>query len=190
MRRLAAELVVGGPEFRPFPVAVPRSRSLWRVLRREGENLAPVRHENIARGRDACAFPRASTTRFLPPLYAVDLAKAPVYRSWLNIRCPRVFCAPRLRYTRHSSPFNLTFLRCRLSRHLARLTRYPPRRPGDAAVEFIDEVIRLLTGEAGVFSSKSAYIKQTKAGKALSCFRYRGRLRAPPDGPFSRQCPA
>ena len=49
---------------------------------------------------------------------------------------------------------------------LARLTRYPPRRQS-VTLEFIDEVIRLLTGEAGVFSSKIAYIKQTKAGKAL-----------------------
>jgi TolB protein len=50
---------------------------------------------------------------------------------------------------------------------LTRTYEYPVTDAEQAAPRFVDEVVLLLTGEAGVFSSQLAFIKRTGKGKAL-----------------------
>ena len=159
------KLVVGGPEFRPFPVAVPKAEVSGGVAK-DGEKLAPVLTKIM---REAAMLARS--LELLPPgsylRSANDLAKAPVYRNWLNIGASgllRSTVEVRGTQTRLTLRFfDVVSQKELLAKSYSVSTSDAER----ATLEFIDEVIRLLTGEAGVFSSKIAYIKQTKAGKAL-----------------------
>ena len=89
------KLVVGGPEFRPFPIAVPKVEVSGGVAK-EGENLAPVLTKTL---REA-----AMLARSLDCFHPVLTSGPPmISRRHLSIETglisvPPVFCAPRLRY--------------------------------------------------------------------------------------------
>ena len=159
------KLVVGGPEFRPFPVAIPKVEVSGGVAA-EGQKLAPRLTKKLREGATL-----ARSLELLPPggylRSANDIATAPVYRNWLNIGASGLFRST-VEVRDEQVRLSLRFFDVVSQKEL--LAKSYSVRVSEAestVLEFLDEVIFLLTGEAGVFSSKIAYIKQTKAGKAL-----------------------
>lgn len=159
------KLVVGGPEFRPFPVAVPKAEVSGGVAS-EGEKLAPRITKKL---RDGAMLARS--LELLPPggylRSANDTVTAPVYRNWLNIGASGLFRST-VEVREGQARLSLRFFDVVSQKELlAKSYSASLSDVEDRVLDFLDEVILLLTGEAGVFSSKIAYIKQTKAGKAL-----------------------
>ena len=159
------KLVVGGPEFRPFPVAVPKVEVSGGV-KTEGDKLAP---KITARLRESVKIARS--LELLPPgsyLASVnDTLSAPVYRNWLNIGASGLFrTSVEVRQSKARISFRFFDIVSQKAL-LAKSYDVNSANSDQAIFAFLDEVIALLTGETGVFSSKIVYVKQTKAGRAL-----------------------
>ncbi|MEL6759136.1 MAG: Tol-Pal system beta propeller repeat protein TolB [Myxococcota bacterium] len=164
---------VTGADFRPFPVAVPdvtvqgaggkaggRSATELTAIVRDGVNI--VR-----------ALELVSPSSYLAP--KDEPWTAPVYDSWSNVGASGL-----VRAVVESKPphvvAKMRFYDVVSQRELlSRIYVEKPANISRAAHKFLDELVELLTGQKGIFSSKLAYVQKTKQGKAIFVSDYDGR---------------
>ena len=171
-------IVVGGPHFRPYPVAVP-----------------------AATARGATSEPATGLTEFLrvgtdlirplelvpPQTYLAPGKDAfqPAFADWSNIGASGLIRAEVATAASHQLHITMRFFDVVTQQEVVTETcvAIPP---GEVAVDtpantsrnhmvglrrcaygFLDKVVEKLTGEKGILSSEIAYVKRTDAGKAV-----------------------
>ncbi|MEO1482956.1 MAG: translocation protein TolB [Myxococcota bacterium] len=164
---------VTGADFRPFPVAVAEVG----VLGASGKTGKTAARDLTAVLRDGVGIVRA--LELVPP--ASYLAPKdepwtqPSYSSWSNVGASGLVRA----VVENRSPnmvAKFRFYDVVAQREL--LSKIYVERPENierAGHKFLDELVKLLTGQEGIFSSKLAYIRSTKEGKAVFVSDYDGR---------------
>jgi TolB protein len=156
---------VGGPNFRPYPVAVPAPV----VLESKGGGAAQLAKElgnTLQLGVDL-----ARSLELVPPASYLGADKEawaqPRYANWLNVGASGLIrCGIELNVTRVKTTcrfFDVVGQRESLTKTYEVTSETVSR----AAHQFLDEVVELLTAEKGIFSSKLAFVKKTKKGKAV-----------------------
>ncbi|MEE2962123.1 MAG: DPP IV N-terminal domain-containing protein [Myxococcota bacterium] len=157
---------VEGAEFRPFPVAVPpvywSGKKGGEVEQRLVRELTAVQQTCVDLARPLELVPPASYLR-----QTEGAAGAPKYADWLNVGASGLLLSSvDLKETLLLIHFRFYDT---VSRKLMLSKSYSvSKKEGTKAVHrFLDEVIRLLTGKPGIFSSRIAYVRKTSGGKAV-----------------------
>jgi TolB protein len=157
-------IVVGGPNFKPYPVAVPRvaidrsssdpsglslSGYLTTYIRENVEIVRSLELVNPKSYLESDGTPKPNFANW-GSIGASGLLRTRVWTDGKNARLAFKF-------------FDVATGRELLSRH------YNETFEGSeiAARRFLDELVELLTGEPGIHSSKIAYAKRMKGGKAI-----------------------
>ncbi|MEZ4270715.1 MAG: DPP IV N-terminal domain-containing protein [Myxococcota bacterium] len=164
---------IEGADFRPYPIAAPDAVIL--AGKSQGSNKLV---DDITRTlQDDVDLARALS--LVPPKSYLSTAKepwnAPNYANWMNVGASGLIrCAVEVRDT--SLKMSFRFFNVVSQREdFFRSFEAPLAEPELAIHRFLDELIAHLTGEPGVFSSRLAFIKRTKGGKALFVSQIDGR---------------
>ncbi len=159
------KIYVEGADFRPFPVAAPDlildgteskeamrlSRDLSRALQL-GIDL--MRVFELVPPKSYLASPREPWT-------------APVYKDWFSVGASGLVRG-RVEVKGEKVTVGLRFFDVVAQRELLdKSYDTTPDQARRAVHEFIDELVQLLTGNVGIFSSRLAFVKRTKNGKAI-----------------------
>ncbi len=157
-------IVVGGPNFRPFPVAVPNI------------GLAP---DDKAASREAAELTEAlrsgvdlarSLELVAPATYIAPEKEAwtkPIFENWVNVGASGLVRG-QVEKDGGAVKVSLRFYDAVAQRELVNRTyQQPAGRAREAGYQFIDLIIETLTGEPGVMSSRISFVKRTKGGKAV-----------------------
>jgi len=157
-------LVVGGPNFRPFPVAVPdvNSDATDKSLGRETAELTEALRLGIDLARSLEVVPPST---YLAP--EKEPWNKPVFQNWVNIGASGLVRG-LLEANGEGRKVTLHFYDAMAQRELVSRTYEPTAgKIRQAAYAFVDLIVETLTGETGVMSSRIAYVKRTRAGKAV-----------------------
>ena len=156
---------VGGPDFRPYPVAVPELA----VLGAGAKQILPAAQQLTALLQADVDLARSLV--LVPPktYLAVDRAPqdAPNYPNWLNVGASGL--------VRGSVEGDARALRVVLrffdvtgqKELLSRTCSEPVEQSSRCVHRFLDALVSLLTGEPGIFSSRIAYVKRTVRKKQV-----------------------
>ncbi len=158
-------IVVGGPNFRPYPVAVPDL-----VLTSDKGGPARKLLKEVT-GSLRFNVDLARSLELVPPKTYLAPEKEnwakPEYANWLNVGASGlIWGGLQLEGEKVKLIFRLYDVVAQRE-VLARNYEVPADKAEDAAARFVDEVVELLTGEKGIFSSRLAYVKRTAKGKAV-----------------------
>lgn len=167
-RSAAAEvptIVVDGADFRPFPVAAPEV-TVQGAGSPTGRNLATELTDVL---RDGIAIIRS--LELVPPKSYLSKADEPwtrpVYSNWGNVGASGLIRAV-VEVNGDNATTRLRFYDVTAQRELLSKSYTEPAKLSRRAVyRFLDEVVELLTGEKGIFSSRISYVRETKNGKAV-----------------------
>ncbi len=167
------KMVVEGANFRPYPIGVPDIR----VVTTPDDQSKKTAQELTGILKTAVDLVR--------PLELVDPASylnpekesltQPKYKNWLAVGASGLI---RAGIQVNGSQIQLTMrLYDVVSQRQLLMRDYQEDKTtaGRALYRFLDEVIKTLTGEEGIFSSRLAYVKQTKDGKAIYTAEIDGR---------------
>lgn len=175
------KIVVGGPNFRPYPVAVPDILTIGgEPDKKQAAALTAILQTYVDLARSLELVP--------PKTYlATDKESwsAPQFANWVNVGASGLIRGG-IEVKGDNTKITLRFYDVVAQRELLnRSYQETKTTAADAITTFLDELIRLLTGEEGIFSSKIAYIKSTGKGKALfvsDMDGHRSRRLTDPDG--------
>jgi TolB protein len=156
---------VGGPNFRPYPVAVPDPVSPKRDAIGVEEAIREV-SGTLQSGVDI-----ARSLELVPPASYLKSEKEswtrPEYANWLNVGASGLIrCSVEL----HGDTAKVTYRFYDVVGQRELLVRTyddKAQRVGRTAHRFLDDVVELLTGEKGIFSTKLSFVKRTSKGKAV-----------------------
>jgi TolB protein len=155
-------IIVGGPNFRPYPIAVPdmvvtggRAKAGHRLAR----DLTVVLRVNADLARSLELVPPKT---YLAP--EREKWTAPDFPNWVNVGASGLIWGG-LQVEGKQAKLTLRFFDVVAQRELLARNYSEPFAQADRAVRrFLDEIIELLTGEPGVFSSQLAFVRQTGNG--------------------------
>ena len=159
------KIVVGGADFRAFPVAAPGI-----IL--EGaatDALKALRRELTQTLQGGIAFVRV--LELVPPksyLAAKDESwTAPIYAGWVNVGASGLIRGHAV-IKGEEIVLGMRFYDVLAQRQLlARKYSVKPDAARTAIHRFLDEIVEMLTGEPGILSSRLVFTKRTKNGKAV-----------------------
>jgi TolB protein len=176
-------IVVGGPNFRPYPVAVPKvvvTGGKAKPGRRAARALTGALRFNVGLARSLELVPEKT---YLAP-EKENWAK-PSFPNWINVGASGLIWGG-MQVEGDQAKVTLRFFDVVAQREILARNYEEPLPQADFAVrKFLDEVIEALTGEAGVFSSKIAFVRRTAEGKAVFISTVDGKhvqRMTPPDG--------
>ncbi len=166
-------LEVTGADFRPFPVAVPEvgvQGAGGKIGKSSAKLVTEVLQDGVALVRALELVPPAS---YLAP--KDEPWTQPKFSSWSNVGASGLVRA-MVEVKNGKVECKFRFYDVVAQRELL-FESYveDPRSVSDAAHRFLDALVELLSGQAGIFSSKLAYIRTTKEGKAVFISDYDGR---------------
>lgn len=158
-------IVVGGPNFRPFPVAVPNmvvTGGKPKAARRLARELTGIARVDVDLAR---------SLELIPPKSYLDPEREswtkPSFANWVNVDASGLVWGG-LETDGKTAKITMRFFDTVAQREvLTKTYNEPVADAGRAVHRFLDELIDLLTGEKGVFSSRIAYVKRTDKGKAI-----------------------
>lgn len=156
---------VGGANFRPFPVAAP-------ALATGTDDSADTRriaHELTALLQGGITLARS--LELVPVRTYLDPEREPwnkpVFANWVNVGASGLVRGS-LGLKDGKAQLALKFYDVVAQREALSRSYSVPATAGSTAIyQFLDELILLLTGEQGIFSSRLAYVKRTRDGKAV-----------------------
>lgn len=160
------KVVIGGAEFRPYPMAVPALRVVGQDESAESKKIA----------RDLTSILQldvnlARSLEFISPQTYLAPHREPItspkYINWINIGASGLIrgtvenLGPKIR-------LSLRFYDVVGQRELLSKSYDVAVRHGSWAIHrFLDQVVKNLTGELGIFSTQIAYVKRTAKGKSV-----------------------
>ncbi len=157
-------IVVGGANFRPYPIAVPD------MVVTGGK---PQAAQKLTRELTAVArvdVDLARSLELVPPKTYLDGREtwpSPSFPTWVNVGASGLVWGG-LDSDGATAKVTLRFFDVVAQKELLVRTYTKPDDAARRAVhEFLDEVIELLTGERGIFSSQIAYVQRSERGKAI-----------------------
>ncbi len=161
------KMVVGEADFRPFPVAAPTlsiaSAQGDRVSRQLQSELTGILQASVDLARPLELIEPKS---YLNP--AGEALNAPKYKNWLNVGASGLIRGSLKLAEGNKITMTFRFFDVISQRQLLTKTASSTKEGAAQIVyQFLDELIELLTGEKGIFSSKLAYVKKTAGGKAV-----------------------
>ncbi len=158
-------IVVGGANFRPFPVAAPElslAKDASSGLKHTAGELTSLLQTDVDLARPLELVP---PTTYLAPAH--EAWTKPEFANWANVGASglvRGLVEPTATGVKVSMRFyDVVAQREVLSKSYEESTQTA----GRAIHQFVDLIIETLTGEPGIFSTKIAFIKRTARGKAL-----------------------
>lgn len=158
-------MVVDGAHFRPYPIGAPT----FRVLDAQNETNKKLATELTAILRNAVDLVRP--LELVDPKSYLNPEKKslvqPKYKNWLAVGASGLIRAG-LKLDGSEVRLSFRFFDVVTQRQLLVREFSHDRSTAPKAIhQFLDEVIKLLTGEEGIFSSRIAYVKRTTKGKAI-----------------------
>ena len=157
-------ITVGGANFRPYPIAAP---ALLSLTPGEGDALTRELTALLQGGVDlARSFELVPPNTYLAP--EKEPWTNPVYSNWSNVGASGLVRGA-VQLQGHQARVSLKFYDVLSRRELVNRTCTEDVANASRCVhKFLDEVVLLLTGEEGVFSSRLVFVKRT--GKIKSVF--------------------
>jgi TolB protein len=158
-------LVVGGADFRAFPVAVPgvqlqgdKGRSVFRIK----NNVDTLLKRSINFVRVLSLVPPKSYVSSKREIWT-----RPVFANWLNVGASGLVRG-QVRVNKKEVSLGLRFYDVIAQKEML-YRQYTVDAEGirQSIYHFVDELVETLTGDKGIFSSKIAFVKKTKKGKAI-----------------------
>jgi TolB protein len=157
-------IVVGGPNFRPFPIAAPAITSA--VDGKDVPRLTTALTDALR-----LAIDLARPLELVPPGTYLSPEKEPFaqpqFQNWVNVGASGLVRA-QIDSVGSTVKVSFRFFDVVSQRELLARTY---EQPHDQAVrtvhQFVDLVIETLTGEPGIFSSRVAYVKRMPHGKSI-----------------------
>jgi TolB protein len=158
-------VVVGGANFRPYPVAAPDlavAHDAPQELLRVASELSATLQTDIDLARPLeLVPPRTYLTSQKEPWAKPD------YQSWVNTGASGLVRGA-VEQASGKVKVSLRFFDVVAQRELLAKTYEESADTASRAVHaFVDEIIESLTGERGIFSSKISFVKRTGEGKAV-----------------------
>jgi len=160
-------------EFRPYPVAVPEpvlNRGKADKAKKTLRDLQVVLHSGVELAR---------ALRLVPPKSYLNPKKepwaSPMYANWVNVGASGLIRSA-IEIKGNEVKVGFRFFDVVSQREL--LHRSYDKKLATAANAgnaFLDELLELLTGERGIFSSRLAFVKRTSGGKAVFVSDVHGR---------------
>jgi len=158
-------IVVGGPNFRPYPIAVPDMV----LLGSKDKDAKPLVRELTSVLRMDLDLDR-SLELVSPKTYLAPEKEnwvKPEFANWVNVGASGLIWGG-LDIDGKRVKVVMRFFDVVAQREALNRTYDETVDSADNAVrKFLDEVVELLTGEKGIFSSKLAYVKRMPQGKAV-----------------------
>ncbi|MBN1960291.1 MAG: Tol-Pal system beta propeller repeat protein TolB [Deltaproteobacteria bacterium] len=156
-------IIVGGPNFRPFPIAAPKIASVGKSSStREAAELTEIIQQDVDLARSLELVP--------PSSYLVatnDTWQNPRYQNWVNVGASALIRGIVEKVGKNIKVSLKLYDVISQREILNKVYQDKPTKTAYISHQFIDAVIMLLTGEEGIYSSKIAYIKNTRKAKAL-----------------------
>lgn len=157
------KLVVSGASFRPFPVGAPAAVSSdGDVSTKALRELTRALHGGVELVRGLELLPPKS---YVAP--ADEPWTKPNYKNWVNVGASgliRLAASPQGDKLEVGCRFYDVVAQREL---LYKTFTVPSASPDVGAHQCVDAVVKQLTGEEGILSSRVVYIKKTKGGKAV-----------------------
>ncbi|MBI5510655.1 MAG: Tol-Pal system beta propeller repeat protein TolB [Deltaproteobacteria bacterium] len=158
-------IVVGGPNFRPYPIAVPDMV----LTGGKDKDARPLARELTSVLRLDLDLERS--LELVPPKTYLGPENEswvkPEFPNWVNVGASGLIWGG-LEVDGDKAKVTLRLFDVVAQREVLLRTYDETADTADQAVhKFLDEVVELLTGEKGVLSSKIAYVKRMPKGKAL-----------------------
>jgi TolB protein len=158
-------IVVGGPNFRPYPVAVPTmvvTGGKAKPSRKLVKELSSITRVDVDLARSLELVPPKS---YLSP--ERESWTKPSFENWVSVGASGLLWGG-LESDGARARVTMRFFDVVAQREFLSRTYDVPVADGAVAVhQFLDELVEALTGERGVFSSRVAYVKRTRNGKAV-----------------------
>ncbi len=157
-------ITVGGANFRPYPIAAP---ALLSLTPGEGDALTRDLTALVQGGIDlARSFELVPTNTYLAP--EKEPWTSPVYSNWSNVGASGLVRGG-VQLQGRQAKVSLKFYDVLSRRELLNTTCTEEVEQVSRCVhKFLDEVVLLLTGEKGIFSSRLVFVK--RVGKIKSIF--------------------
>ncbi len=156
-------IVVGGPNFRPFPIAAPQIGAVGSdAPAREASEMTEILQQDIDIARSLELVPPGS---YLSP--GSEPWTKPRFADWANVGASGLV---RAQAERDGNRIKTTFRLYDVIGQRELLTKTyedGPDGAGRTVHQFVDAMVEALTGEPGIFSSKIAFVKKTPKGKAV-----------------------
>ena len=158
-------IVVGGANFRPYPIAVPDMV----LIGGKGKDAKPLARELTSVLRFDLDIERS--LELVPPkTYLSPESESwvkPDYPNWVNVGASGLIWGG-LEVDGNATKVTLRLFDVVAQREVLVRSYDETVDTADVAIrKFLDEVVELLTGEKGVYSSKIAYVKRMPKGKAV-----------------------
>lgn len=158
-------ITVGGANFRPYPIAAP-DLQLQTAAGPEAEGLARDLSALLQQGVDL-----ARSLELVPPKTYLAPQKEPwtnpVYTNWVNVGASGLIRGS-VQLQGRQIKVSLRFFDVLAQRELLNRTCVEDTSDSSRCIhKFLDEVVLLLTGEKGIFSSRLAFVKRTGRTKAV-----------------------
>ena len=160
------KMVIGGAEFRTYPVAAPSLRLVGESQSEEAKTitaeLSNLLQSNIALARSLNLVPPRT---YLAPTR--ESLETPKFMNWVNVGASGLIRGS-VTHMGSTIKLSLRFFDVIGKRQLVGREFEVAASGGAWAIHrFLDQVIKNLTGELGIFSTQIAYVKRTPKGKAL-----------------------
>ncbi len=156
-------IVVGGANFRPYPIAAPELAGIGDA--KAVGALARELTETLQTGIDL-----ARPLELVSPKTYLSSKEAwtkPDFVSWTNVGASGLVRG-QVEVEKDKVKVSLRFYDVVAQRELLSKTyEEPVDRANRTVHQFIDLIIETLTGEPGIFSSRLSYVKRTQGGKAV-----------------------
>ena len=155
-------ITVGGANFRPYPVAAPDIVPAGGDASKVAKELSAILQIDVELAR---------SLELVPPNTYLAPDKEPItkpnFPNWTNVGASGLIRGS-VAMAGKTAKINLRFYDVVAQRELLSRDYDESADRGSRAVhKFLDEVIELLTGEKGIFSSQLAYVRKTRGGKAV-----------------------
>ncbi len=158
-------IVVGGANFRPYPVAAPdlgTDGGANPAEKRLARELTAILQMDIDLVRPLTLVPIST---YLAP--EREPWTAPSFANWVNVGASGLVRG-MVSVKGESVSVTWRFYDVVAQREILGRGYEAPKRSASRVVHrFVDDMVELLTGEAGIFSTRIAYVKRTKTGKAV-----------------------
>lgn len=182
-------ITVGGPNFRPFPVAAPALITGPSASGAEGKAA-----EELTGVLQSCVDLARSLELVPPKTYLAPEKEAwtkPTFSNWVNVGASGLVRG-MVEESGGRTKITLRFFDVVAQRELLTRTYDEPADKSARAIHrFLDELVEMLTGEKGIFSTQIAFVKKTKGGKAIYTMSVDGRsVRQVTDGGVLSLLPA
>ncbi|MCK5690293.1 PD40 domain-containing protein [Myxococcota bacterium] len=158
-------IVVGGANFRPYPVAVSCFHSLDSKDRQTTRMLKE--YTSILRKSVDLVRPLELVS---PKTYLAsknERVNAPDFPDWMNVGASGLITSALIKKGQQIQ-MTLRFFDVVAQRELLTRSYTTEQKAGDKAIhQFVDELVEMLTGTQGILSSRIAWVKRLKKGKAV-----------------------